>query len=138
MTAAHPVPVPDALSAPFWEAGARGELALPRCSVCSTATLPADQVCPNCHSTEPDWRFEVVPARGHICSWTVVRQAFLPGVEVPFTLVDVELAAATEVRLIGRLVGPDEHVALGEEVVIEFEQVAPEIGIPVFRMAALG
>ena len=37
-----------------------------------------------------------------------MRQSFLPGFDVPFVLVDVELLVQADLRLIGRLVdGPD-------------------------------
>ena len=41
-----------------------------------------------------------------------MRQSFLPGFDVPFVLVDVELPAQEDLRLIGRLVdGPDAALA---------------------------
>jgi uncharacterized OB-fold protein len=98
--------VPDALSAPYWEAAAGQELALPRCGECKTLALPPEPVCPHCASTTPRWAYEQVSEAGVIRSWTVVRQSFL-GEAVPFTLVDVELAG---LRLIGRLIDGEPRV----------------------------
>jgi uncharacterized protein len=133
----RPVPVPDELSAPFWAAAARGELALARCSTCSQFSFPAEAVCPRCGSPEPDWIFAPVSGRGVVRSWTIVHQAFLPGIDVPFVLVDVELADQADLRLIGRLVdGAEANLGLGAEVVTEFERLGDELGLPVFRLAA--
>ena len=51
------------------------------------------------------FEFTAVSGRGIVRSWTVVRQAFLPGFDsdLPFVLVDVELVEQEELRLIGRL-----------------------------------
>ena len=64
-----------------------------------------------------------------------MRQSFLPGFDVPFVLVDVELAAQEDVRLIGRLVdGPDATLEVGAAVSLVFEDVAPGVSVPAFRL----
>ena len=139
MSAGRPVPVPDETSAPFWEAAANGTLVLARCSRCGTHTHPPDIVCPHCHHADPRFRFEPVAGTGTVCSWTVVHQSFLPGFEddLPFVLADVRLDDADDVRLIGRLVdGPDAPVRLGDAVVIVFENSAPGVAPPAFRLSA--
>ena len=46
-----------------------------------------------------------------------MRQSFLPGFEVPFVLVDVELGVQEDLRLVGRLIdGPDAPLRLGAPV----------------------
>ena len=74
---ARPVPVPDELSAPYWEAAARHELALPRCATCGQLDLPPEIVCRRCGSTTPDWSYAASAGTGSLRSWTVVRQSFL-------------------------------------------------------------
>jgi uncharacterized protein len=65
-----------------------------------------------------------------------MRQSFLPGFDVPFVLVDVELAAQPDVRLIGRLVdGPDAPLRLGAAVRLTFEDIAPDVAVPAFVLA---
>jgi hypothetical protein len=64
-----------------------------------------------------------------------VRQSFLPGFDVPFVLVDVELDEQSELRLIGRLVdGLDAPLHLGDRVRVAFEDVAPGVAIPAFEL----
>lgn len=138
MTMMRPLPVPDQSSAPFWAAAARHVLAVARCSRCRSFAIPPDQTCPQCHSTDPGFEFEPVSGRGTVASWTVVRQSFLPGFEadLPFMLVDVELALQAGLRMIGRLLdGPDAPVRRGAPVTVAFEDVAPGVSVPAFVLA---
>ena len=133
--AQRPVPVPDEQSAAYWEAAAEHVLTAARCSNCRMFSLPPDVVCPHCGTTSPDFAFEPVSGRGAVRAWTVVRQSFLPGFDVPFVLVDVELDDQRELRLIGRLVdGVDAPLALGARVVVAFEDLAAGVAIPAFAL----
>lgn len=134
---ARPVPVPDEGSAPYWAAAAQHVLTVARCGQCGTLTLPPDVVCTACGSTEPGYVFTPVSGRAVVRSWTVVRQAFLPGFDddVPFVLVDVELAEQEDLRLIGRLLdGTDSGLRIGAEVRVAFEDLTSEISIPAFEL----
>jgi hypothetical protein len=135
---ARPVPVPDEQSAPFWESTAAGVLVLARCGRCKQFAHPPDAVCPHCGSTEPAFTFERVEQHGRICSWTIVRQSFVPGFDddVPFVLVDVAIDD-TGVRLIGRLVdGPTTPIEIGAPVRVVFEHLAGGVALPAFAVAA--
>jgi hypothetical protein len=64
-----------------------------------------------------------------------MRQSFLPGFDVPFVLVDVELLVQADLRLIGRLVdGPDAPLRLGAPVRLVFEDLAPGAAVPAFEV----
>jgi hypothetical protein len=68
----------------------------------------------------------------------VVRDSFLPGFadDVPYVLVDVELDAQPELRMIGRLVdGPDVAVRLHDRVTVTFDQLSADIAVPAFALA---
>jgi uncharacterized protein len=133
----RPLPVPDETSAPYWAACARHELTLPRCSVCREFALPPEISCPNCHTLDPRFTFEPVSGRGTVRSWTIVRQSFLSGFDVPFMLVDIELDDQPHIRMIGRLLdGVDAPVRLGAPVTVAFEDLAPDIAVPAFRLEA--
>jgi uncharacterized OB-fold protein len=136
-TTKRPVPVPDETSAPFWSATAAHTLALARCAQCARFCHPPDTVCPHCGSTNPSFEFARVDGDGEVRSWTVVRQSFLPGLDdVPFVLVDVELSAQPDLRLIGRLLdGPDTAaLRVGAPVRLAFEDLAPEVAVPAFEL----
>jgi len=134
----RPLPVPDEASAPFWSAAAEHVLTVARCGQCGQFTIPPDVVCPHCHTSDPRFEFTPVSGRGTVRSWTVVRQALLPGFDddLPFVLVDVELVEQADLRLIGRLldgVGADLHV--GDAVVVGFEDLAPGVAVPAFELS---
>jgi uncharacterized protein len=100
-------------------------------------THPPDVVCPHCHSTDADFVFTPVIGSGAVRSWTVMRQSFLPGFEVPFVLVDVELDAQPELRLIGRLLdGESRGLRIGASVHVAFEDLTPDVAIPAFVLGA--
>jgi uncharacterized OB-fold protein len=67
---AKPVPVPSALTQPYWDAAQRGQLVLQQCSACATIRHYPRLLCAQCHSSEAHW----TPASGlgHIHSWTVM------------------------------------------------------------------
>jgi len=133
----RPLPVPDEDSASFWAAAADHVLTLARCSECATLTLPPEPVCGHCGSTDREVTFEPVDGAGVIRSWTVVRQALLPGFDedLPFVLVDVELDAQPDLRLIGRLLdGADTPLALDARVDLAWEDLADEVAVPAFRL----
>ena len=131
----RPVPVTDERSQGFWDAAAEHSLALARCSRCSTLSHPPDAVCFSCGATDPAFVFTPVDGSGFIRSWTIVRQSFLPGFDVPFVLVDVELFVQEDLRLVGRLVdGPDAPLRLGAPVRTVFEDIAPGVAVPAFAL----
>jgi uncharacterized OB-fold protein len=133
----RPLPVPDDSSAEFWSAAADHVLTVARCGQCGQFTMPPDVVCPHCRTTGPGFRFTPVSGRGTVRSWTVVRQAFLPGFEadLPFVLVDVELVEQADLRLIGRLLdGVDADLRVGDNVVVGFEDLAPGAAVPAFEL----
>jgi uncharacterized protein len=133
----RPLPVPDARSREFWAAAAGHSLVLARCARCARFSHPPDAVCPHCGSIDPDFEFSPVDGSGSVRSWTVMRQSFLPGFDAPFVLVDVELSAQADLRLIGRLVdGPDAPLRLGAPVRMAFEDVAPGVAVPAFVLTA--
>jgi uncharacterized protein len=110
-----------------------------RCSGCRWWTLPPDVVCPHCRSTDPAYVFEPVSGRGAVRSWTIMRQSALPGfdADLPFVLVDVELAEQAELRMIGRLLdGEHAGLHLGAPVRVAFEDVADGVAVPAFVLEA--
>ena len=134
----RPLPIPDESSAPFWAAAAEHALTVARCARCAALTMPPDVVCPHCNSTDPGFTFTPVSGRGIVRSWTVVRQAFLPGFndDLPFVLVDVELVEQSELRLIGRLLdGVEADIHIGAAVAVGFEDLAPGVAVPAFELA---
>ncbi len=139
MTGQRPLPVPDPLSEGYWQAAARHELAIARCGQCGMFAHPPGAVCCACGSTDPRFEWMTVSGKGRLRSWTVVRQALLPGFAdlVPYVTVDVELDEQAGLRIIGRLLdGPGSPLALGARVTACFEDIAPGVAVPAFRLDA--
>jgi uncharacterized OB-fold protein len=133
----RPVPIPDESSASYWSAAAEHVLTVARCRQCGQFSMPPDVVCPHCRSSDPHFEFTPVSGRGAVRSWTVVRQAFLPGftADLPFVLVDVELDEQAGLRLIGRLLdGPDADLHVGDAVTVGFEDLAEGVAVPAFQL----
>ncbi|MCU1459729.1 MAG: hypothetical protein JWL73_3821 [Actinomycetia bacterium] len=132
-----PVPVVDAQSEGFWRATAEGRLAVQRCQDCGHFSHPPTTICNACHSVPPSLEFEPVSGRGTIGSWTVMRQAFLPGfaADLPFVLARVKVVEQEDVALIGRLVdGPTAAIELGAAVEVVFESLPGGAAVPAFRL----
>jgi uncharacterized OB-fold protein len=100
--------------------------------------MPPDVVCPHCHTADPGFDYTPVSGRGRVRSWTVVRQALLPGLDgdLPFVLVDVELAEHPDLRLIGRLFnGVGAKLQAGAGVIAVFEDLAEGVAVPGFQLS---
>ncbi len=86
-----PLPLPNALSQPYWEAALDGRLVLQCCAACTKVRHYPRLLCDRCYSSEVNW----IPARGRgtVHSWTVAHHAFHAAfaAELPYTLVTVDL-----------------------------------------------
>lgn len=86
-----PLPLPNALSQPYWEAALDGRLVLQCCAACTKVRHYPRLLCDRCFSSEVNW----IPAtgRGTVHSWTVAHHAFHAAfaAELPYTLVTVDL-----------------------------------------------
>jgi hypothetical protein len=138
---AKPLPVPDRLSEGFWSAAARHVLALQSCGSCGRIAHPPVVLCPACLSLDARFSDVVVSGRGRLKTWTVMRDAFLPGFrgDVPWVIGETELEDTGGVRLLARVAAdPDTAFAIDDPVTTDFEDVAPGIALPVFRLVVGG
>jgi uncharacterized OB-fold protein len=122
-------------TAAFWDAAAEGRLLAERCSDCGVQSFPFYGVCRSCRSRS------VGPVEitgpGHVYSFTVNYQRWMPGLEVPYALVLVEFADHPGVRVFGRLRGcPPEDVAIGMAVEVGFEPGPGGFAVPSFVATA--
>ncbi|HWC36571.1 MAG TPA: OB-fold domain-containing protein [Mycobacteriales bacterium] len=132
----RPVPIPDEVSAPHWEAAANHVLTIARCSACDSFTHPPGIICGHCGSTSPVFTFTPVSGRGQVLAWTIARQPFLPGFETPYLLVDVELEEQKDLRIVARLLdGVDAELETGTRVEVAFEDLSDGVAVPAFRIA---
>jgi hypothetical protein len=128
----RPLPRIDEETRGFWEACARHELYVQRCGDCRTFRYPPRAVCPGCLSSEVEWVRS--SGRGTVYSFTVTHQNQAPGFRerLPYLLAVVELEE--RVRLMTNVVGcAAEAVRIGMPVEVEWEDVTPEVTLPLFR-----
>ena len=133
---AFPAVARDAGSAAFFDAAARGELLVQRCTGCATVLPPETRTCPSCGSAELEPA--VASGLGRLVSWVVVTQAPVPVLAgaVPYVTAVVELDEGP--WLMVRLIDADPAaLAVGDRVRVDFVRSgageAPGEMLPVFR-----
>ena len=131
---ALPVPQITDENGAFWSGGRDGELLIIRCTSCGYWIHPPTPRCPQClsDSVEP----QAVSGRGTVYSYTINRQAWVPGLEVPFVIAMVELDEQPGLRLMTNIVDcPTDEVEIGMPVEVTFVERG-EAFIPVFHKVA--
>lgn len=129
-TVAFPLPQPDAVSAPYWQALSEGRLTFQRCARCCGAWLPPRTECPHCLSA--DWAWERASGRGKLVSWVVYHVPYHPAFadRIPYTVAVVALEEGP--RMISNLIGAGDPEALriDQDLMLAIEQ---EHGMAVAR-----
>jgi len=135
----RPMPLPDGLDAPYWEAARRHELFVQRCSACRGWQWTAEWICHRCHSF--DLEFEAVPGPAKIFSWQRPWHPVHPALAeaCPYVIVLVEFPKADGIRMVGNLVDPPEgEIPIGavvEPVFEDHEEADPAFTLTQWRIA---
>jgi len=131
MSSAEPVlPELTDVNRGFWEAAARGELALQRCDDCGELRYPVAAVCPRCLSARSTW--SPLSGRASLFSWIVFHNAYHAAWRdrLPYSVGLVELEEGP--RLFGTLVATEgTPLALGMPLQVVFE-ASGDVSIPCF------
>src|SRR5690606_93608 len=134
----RPRPVVNRDNAFYWEGVAARELRIQRCSGCGELRHPPGPMCPHCRSTVWDW--VVASGRGTVHSHAVHHHPPLPGIELPHTVLLVELEEG--VRLVSEAVGMSHRdVRIGMPVELVWKDVQDgavdedPLVVPAFRPA---
>jgi len=132
MAALTPLPSPNPLTEPYWQAAQQRQLKLPRCEACAKFHFYPRSACPHCGCRDLSWR--EVSGKGEVYSYTVVHRApsagFAP--EVPYVVAVVALDEGPHLmtRLIG--IAPND-VRIGLRVAVDFRPMHDDTTLPVFR-----
>jgi uncharacterized OB-fold protein len=135
-----PVPVPTDLSRPFWQAGARGELAMQRCTQCGHIRFPIGPACTRCLSADAEW--STIQPRAKVLSHLVFHRAYAADWkdEVPYSVVMVQFAEGP--RMFLDVIDPEKAYVdedlVDREIEIAFERASDEIGVPRARVVSRG
>lgn len=122
-----PVPAPDGLDAPYWQAAKEGRLVMQRCRRCGAWQWGPEWICHQCHSD--DLAFEEVPQTARIYSYERVWHPVHPALneQGPYIVVLVEFADHDGARMVGNLLGdPRQDVPIGAPVQAVFEHHTDE------------
>ena len=130
-----PLPVPQITddNGAFWTGGRDGELLILRCEL-RLLDPPADAPLPEV----PGRRCRAASREraGHGLSYTINRQAWVPGLDVPFVIAMVKLDEQPGLRLMTNIVDcRTEEVEIGMPVEVAFVERG-EAFIPVFHKVA--
>ena len=130
-----PVPVPDELSRPFWDAAKERRLIIQRCGSCGYYNHPPRRFCDACLAQ--DLHFEPVSGRGIVYTFTVMHQRDVTGFEqdAPFITIVVELAEQPQLLMVSNLaIAERAKVRIGAAVELAFEDRGEGVVVPQFRI----
>jgi uncharacterized OB-fold protein len=133
-TALKPVPAPDELSAPFWDAARESRLVIQRCASCGYYNHPPRPWCDACLGQE--LTFAPVSGRGRVHTFTVMHQRDVAGFEndAPFINIVVELLEQPMLLMVANLpISDRERVRIDAPLEVWFEDRGGAI-IPQFRI----
>jgi uncharacterized OB-fold protein len=130
-----PLPLVDEESRAYWDGARRHELVILRCARCRFYVHYPRARCPRCDSG--DLAPSPVSGRGVVHSYTVTHHRGAPGFEnaVPFAVALIELDEQPGLRIVANLLGCEPAaVRIGMPVEVVFQDVAPDVTLPQFRV----
>ena len=131
----RPAPLPDVVTAPYWQHILEGVFALPRCEACGRHHFYPRGNCPHCGSPRIVW--VAASGRGEIYSFSVVYRAPGPAFkdEVPYVVAIVKTQEGP--HLFARISGVSaDEVRVGMQVQVQIEKRADGVALPVFVQRA--
>ncbi len=126
----RPHPVAVSWDQPFWDAARQGQLVAQQCRDCGRLQHYPRPACIDCLSQSREW--VTLTGLGTVWSFSIIRQVTNPvfASEVPFALVDVELAEGP--RITSRL--DDTSVEIGDPVRVRMRPIpGTELWLPYFE-----
>jgi len=120
----RPIPVPDEVSKPFWDACNEQRLIIQNCKSCDRMQYPPEKLCASCGSSEDlDW--VEVSGKGRINGYAVVYDSRIRlwQTEQPYNIAVVELHEDPTITFFSNLAGVTvDDVPVGSEVQVHFEE----------------
>lgn len=131
----RPVPVPDEISAPFFDGAREGRLMLQHCTSCGGWSFPVRERCPHCFAGTLEWK--AASGRGMLYTFAIMHQVMHPGfaTSVPYNVSQVDLAEG--VRMITNVVGiGNDALRPGMALEVVFDDLGDGVSVPKFRPAS--
>lgn len=130
----RPIPQPDDVTRPYWEAAKVHELRVRKCAGCAKLAHPPRPTCPHCGSAEHEW--VALSGGGVVYSFVVDHRLMVPGFNEPYVVAQVNPVEAQDdtVRIVANVTGcPTDAVFIGMPVEVYFEDVSESVTLPQFR-----
>jgi uncharacterized OB-fold protein len=127
--ASKPVPIPDTVSATFFDGARDGKLMLQLCARCGGWSFPVRERCPHCFAGGLGWRD--AGGRGTLYTFAIMHQLMNPGfaASVPYNVSQIDLEEG--VRMVSDVVGvTNEALRIGMRLEVCFEDVGDTVRIP--------
>lgn len=138
----RPIPVPDEISKPFWDACNEGRLIIQRCTACTgrrglnVMQHPPEKACQYCGSDQHlEWH--KVSGRGRIEGYIVIYDSRLASwvPEQPYNVAIIEIEENPDIRFFSNLPGtPVDEVPVGASVQVEFQETQTGQKIPEWQV----
>ena len=128
----RPVPRPNSVSAPFWEAAKEGRLRIQRCQACGAYVFYPREVCSECLAAELEWVH--ASGKGTLYSFTIARAPTHPAFsdDVPYVIAIVELEEGP--RITTNIIDcPEEDIRIGMALQATFPQIEDSQALVKFR-----
>ena len=131
-----PVPAPDEVTRPFWDAVNEKRLVAQFCNSCNRYQHPPETRCVWCDGA--DMEFRPLSGKGKIYSWQVMHDSRIRLMQEyqPFVIAVVECDESPDLWHITNLPGATPgQFQTGDPVEVEFEEIRPGKFLPQFRLA---
>jgi uncharacterized OB-fold protein len=132
--ASKPTPIPDKISAPFFDGAREGRLMLQHCTACNQWSFPVRERCPHCFAAKLEWR--QASGRGSLYTFTIMHQVMNPAFAsaVPYNVAQIDLVEG--VRMTSNVVGiGNDALRIGMQLEAVFEAADGDVRIPKFQPA---
>jgi uncharacterized OB-fold protein len=128
----RPWPEANEDSREFWEGIKAHRIMAQKCSQCGALRFYPKHLCPHCLSDQFEW--SLCSGRGQIYSYTNIYRAPLKAFadQVPYTIGLIDLEEG--IRIMGRVKGNPDSMAIGKEVRAIFEDISAGISLPMFEL----
>ena len=133
----RPIPVPDEVSKPFWDACNQRRLVVQNCRSCKRLQFPPDKACAQCGSAD-NLEWKEVRGRGTIDNYIVIHDSRLAVYmeKQPYNVAVIRLEEDRAIQFFSNLPGtPPDQVPLGARVEAIYEEVSPEQLVLEWRVA---
>jgi len=127
-----PLPRPEPVEVPFWQATKNHELHLQRCLKCGNVWYPPGESCTKCAST--DYKWSKMSGKGTIWSWALFYQKYFPSFaqDIPYNTVIVQLEEGP--WMISNIVGiNNQEIQCDMPVEAVFDDVTEEVALVKFK-----